>query len=89
MRLAQPTDPLFHRLQVVADRAAIAHFAPATFLSGGRQDTVFVDIESKIEFFLHGVFASSSCLNCNAPEPSGSGRWCGSAPLTRVAREKI
>ena len=53
MRFTQPPNPLFHRVQIVADRAGIAHFPRASFLGHRRDDTVFVDIESKIEFFFH------------------------------------
>src|SRR6266516_2800260 len=53
MHFAQPPDPFFHRMHVVADRAPVAHFTPASFLCRCRQDTVFVDIQSKIEFFFH------------------------------------
>ena len=71
MRFAQPSNPLFHRVQIVADRTALAHFALAPFLRHRRDDTVLVDIQSKIEFLFHlSVFVCSSCLNCNAPEPS-------------------
>ena len=34
-------------------RAALAHFPLAPFLRYRRDDTVFVDIESKIEFLFH------------------------------------
>src|SRR5947208_13381999 len=41
---------------------SLAHFALAPFLRYRRDDTVFVDIQSKIEFLFHlGVFACSSC----------------------------
>jgi hypothetical protein len=51
MRFAQPPNPLFHRVQIIADRTALAHFPLAPFLGYRRRDTVFVDIQSKIEFF--------------------------------------
>ena len=62
MSFTQPGNPLLYRVQVVADRTALAHFALAPFLRYRRDDTVFVDIQSKIEFLFHlGVFACSSC----------------------------
>jgi hypothetical protein len=53
MGLAQPSNPLFHRVQIVADRAGIAHLALPSFLGYRRRDIVLVDIQSKIEFFFH------------------------------------
>ena len=44
MDFAQPCDPLFHRVQIVADRACVAHFATASFLGRRGQDIVLVDI---------------------------------------------
>jgi hypothetical protein len=61
MGFAQPSNPFFHRVQVVAERAGIAHLAPPSFLGYRPLDTVFVDIQSKIEFFFHlSVFVCSS-----------------------------
>jgi len=48
MRFTQPRDPFFHRVQIVTDRARVAHFATAPFLGCRCQDIVFVDIQSKI-----------------------------------------
>ena len=54
MHFTQPANPLFHRVQIVADRTALAHFPRAPFRSSPavagypRDDTVFVDIQSKI-----------------------------------------
>src|SRR6266481_2581407 len=63
MPLAKASNPLFHRVQIIADRSAFAHFSLAPFLRYRRDDTVFVDIQSKIEFFFHlSVFVCSSCL---------------------------
>ena len=53
MRFAQPSNPFLHRVQIVADRTALAHFPFAPFLRYRRDDTVLVDIQSKIEFFFH------------------------------------
>ena len=64
MGFAQPPNPLFHRVQIVAERTSLAHFPFAPFLRYRRDDTVLVDIQSKIEFFFHlSVFVCSSCLN--------------------------
>jgi hypothetical protein len=69
MSFSQPRDPFLYRVQIVADRTRVTHFALAPFLRYRRTDTVFVDIQSKIEFFFHlSVFACSSCLHWNAPE---------------------
>src|SRR6266478_6818559 len=63
MRLMQPSNPLFYRVQIIADRSALAHFSLAPFLRHRRDDTVFVDIQSDIEFFFHvSVFVCSTCL---------------------------
>src|SRR6267154_3110934 len=63
MHFAQTTNPFFHRMQVIADRARVAHFALTPFLRHRRQDTVLVDIQSKIEFFFHSsVFVCSLLL---------------------------
>jgi hypothetical protein len=63
MGFAQPPNPFFYRVQIVADRTSLAHFPFAPFFRHRRDDTVFVDIQSKIEFLFHlGVFACSSCL---------------------------
>ena len=53
MGFAQPSNPFFHRVQIVADRTSLAHFPLAPFLRHRRDDTVLVDIQSKIEFFFH------------------------------------
>ena len=53
MCLAQPSNPLLHRVQIVAERTALAHLSFAPFLRHRRDDTVLVDIQSKIEFFFH------------------------------------
>ncbi len=59
LRFTQPCDPLVHRVQIIADHARVAHFAPPPRRSlpavAGyrRHDTVLVDIQSQIEFFLH------------------------------------
>lgn len=45
MRLAQPPEPLLHRMQIVAEGAGVAHFAPATLLCRRRGDTVLMDID--------------------------------------------
>jgi hypothetical protein len=77
MRFAQPSNPLFYRVQIVADRTCLAHFSLAPFLRYRRDDTVLVDIQSKIEFFF-----SFECVclfdlfNCNPERIRG---WCGSA----------
>jgi hypothetical protein len=63
-----------------------ACFFAAAFLSGGRQDTVFVDIESKMEFFFYGVFASSSCFRLEPRTLSGLVRLCS---LNRSSPRKI
>jgi hypothetical protein len=61
MHFAQPSNPLFHRVQVIAHRARVAHFPFAPLLGYRPLDTVFVDIQSKIEFFFHlSVFVCSS-----------------------------
>src|SRR5438270_2893326 len=66
-------------MQVIADRARVAHFALTPFLRCRRDDTVLVDIQSKIEFFFHSsVFVCSSCLHWNAP------RTPLSRPLVRL-----
>src|SRR6266403_5082619 len=58
--LAKASNPLFHRVQIIAERSAFAHFSLAPFLRYRRDDTVFVDIQSKIEFFFHlSVFVCS------------------------------
>lgn len=51
--LAQPSNPFFDRLQIVAQRSARPHFAFTTGFRQGRNDTIFVDIESQIEFSFH------------------------------------
>src|SRR5436190_19326388 len=53
MHFAQTANPFFHRMQIVADYARVAHFPLAPFLRHRRDDTVLVDIQSKIEFFFH------------------------------------
>ena len=59
MHFTQPRYPLFHCVQIVTDGPCLAHFPLAPFCSspavaGHRSgDTVFVDIQSKIEFFFH------------------------------------
>ena len=68
MRFTQSRDPLFYRVQVVADRARVAHFAPPPRLRHRCGDTVFVDIQSKIEFFFHWCVCLFDLLNWNAPE---------------------
>jgi hypothetical protein len=40
-------------MQIIADYPRVAHFPSAPFLGYRRLDTVFVDIESKIEFLFH------------------------------------
>ena len=45
-----------------------------------KRPVVLVDIQPQIEFFFHWYVCLFDLLNCNAPEPSGPGRWCGSAP---------
>ena len=79
MRFTQSSNPFFHRMQIVADRTALAHlpFAPRCSLSAvagyRRDDTVLVDIQSKIEFFFHlSVFVCSTCLTAT-PNPFGVG----------------
>ena len=73
MHLAQPSNPLLHRVQIVADRTALAHLPFAPFLRHRRDDTVLVDIQSKIEFFFHlSVFVCSTCLTAT-PNPFGVG----------------
>src|SRR6266700_5996310 len=90
MRFAQPHEPLFHRVQIITERTALTHFPLAPFLRHRRDDTVLVDIQSKIEFFFHWCVCLFDLLNCNASESSGPGRWCGSDPpqKRRVALEK-
>src|SRR5207247_9693427 len=81
MHFAQTANPFFHRMQVIAERARVAHFTPASFLCRRRQDTVFVDIQSKIEFFFHlSVFVCSLLLILQRSGTLCPGRWCGSAP---------
>lgn len=55
VRLAQSRDEFFQRMQIIADRASVAHLAFATFFGDGRGDRVFVDIQPKIEFSFHSV----------------------------------
>src|SRR5438034_9559932 len=91
MGFAQPPNPFFHRVQIVTERTALAHFPLAPFLRYRRDDTVLVDIQSKIEFFFHlSVFVCSSCLKLQRPGTLGSRplvRLC-STSKRRVAREK-
>ena len=69
MRLAQPSNPFFHRVQIVAERTCLAHLPLAPFLRYRCDDTVLVDIQPKIEFFFHlSVFVCSSCLKLQRPE---------------------
>src|SRR5213592_4016642 len=63
MSFTQLRDPLFHRVQIVTDRARVAHFATASFLGRRSEDTVFVDIQSKIEFFFHWCVCLFELLN--------------------------
>jgi hypothetical protein len=61
MRFAQTGNPFFERVQIIANRSALAHFAFAPFFGHSCWDGVFVDIESKIEFSFHsGVFVCST-----------------------------
>jgi hypothetical protein len=53
MGLAQSADPLFDRLQVVAQGPALPHFSLAPGFRRRRDDGFLVDIESEIEFFFH------------------------------------
>ena len=91
MPLAKASNPLFYRVQIVAERSALAHFPLAPLLRFRRDDTVFVDIQSKIEFFFHWVCFACSLLF----KLQRSGNTCvpavGAALLhlkSRVAREK-
>src|SRR6266496_6483010 len=68
MRLTQPCNPFFHRVQIVADRTALAHFPLAPFLRHRRDDTVLVDIQSKIEFFFHSLASVILRLQCGDEE---------------------
>jgi hypothetical protein len=91
MRLAQPSNPFFHRVQVVADDSARAHLPLAPFLRYRRDDTVFVDIQSKREFFFHWCVCLFDLLKLQRFETLGSRplvRLC-STSKRRVAREKI
>jgi hypothetical protein len=89
MRFVQLANPLLHRVQIIADCAALAHFSLAPFLRYRRDDTVFVDIQSKIEFFFHlSVFVCSSCLTAT-PNAFGVGSALLHLKKGGVAREKI
>src|SRR5439155_25928216 len=90
MRLAQPSNPFFHRVQIIADSTSLAHFPLAPFLRCRRDDTVLVDIQSKIEFFFHSsVFVCSSCLKLQRSGTPLSRPVVRLCSLTGVAREKI
>ena len=81
---------LFQFLQIVADPVRVAHFAPPSRLRHHRGDTVFMDIQSQIEFSFHWCVCWFELLQtATFPESSDPGRWCGSAPSKGVAREKI
>ena len=55
MGFAQPGDPLFQSVQMIADRPAVTHLARPAFFGRRRRDRVLVDIESRIEFFFYSV----------------------------------
>jgi hypothetical protein len=61
MGLAQPPNPFFYRVQIVAQRSAHPHFACTPGFRQGRDDRFLMDIEFQIKFFFIGVFAGSSC----------------------------
>ncbi len=61
------------QLRLVAERTCLAHFPFAPFLRHRPDDTVFVDIQSKIEFLFHlSVFVCSTCLTAT-PNAFGVG----------------
>ena len=60
-RFADAREKLFEFLQIIADRAGVAQFVPSPRLCHHRGNTVFMDIQSQIEFPFFGVFAGSSC----------------------------
>ena len=66
--VAQPANPFFHRVQVVAQRWALTHFAFAPVLRFRRDDTVFVDIESKMEFFFYWCVCLFELFKLQLPE---------------------
>jgi hypothetical protein len=86
MHFTQPSNPFFYRVQVITDRARVAHFPIAPSLSlpavvgYPRDDTVFVDIQSKIEFFFHWCVCLFDLLKLQRSGTLCPGRWCGSAP---------
>jgi hypothetical protein len=76
-------------VQIVADGSARAHLPFSPFLRYRRDDTVFVDIQSKIEFLFHlGVFVCSLLLKLQPRTLSGLVRLC-STSKRRVARENM
>jgi len=78
MRFTQPSNPFFHRVQIVTERTALAHFPLAPFLRHRANDTVFVDIQPKIEFFFHWCVCLFSVVKLQR-----SGIF-GSRPLVRL-----
>ena len=62
----------------VADHARVAHFPSAPFLGHRRGDTVFVDIQSKIEFLFHWCVCWFSVVN------NGTLRNTMSRPFVRL-----
>jgi len=72
MRFPQSRNPFLQGVQIIADYARVAHLTRAPFFGHHRGHTLFVDIQSKIEFFFHWCGCLFELLNCNAPGPLGA-----------------
>ncbi len=61
------------RMQIITDRTGLAHFPLTPFLRRRRTDTLFVDIQSKIEFFFHWCVCLFELFKTATPNAFGVG----------------